>query len=429
MIHGDVANQLQLLIKAVAPPLLEVAQAPLETPKWVPGQRLQATVLAGLANGRFQAQIGDQILDMNLPKNTQPGDKLDITFVTRQPRLTFVMSRDVSLPSGAKADVSISDTARFLGALLNKAASHAAGQEAAPLTKATPVLSAAPGSPVELAQALQKAVSQSGLFYESHQAQWVTGQRPLADLLQEPQAQLSRPELLRSQSGAEPARAHAAQGAAEAQMPGKSALQQLSRPELLLPQSGAEPASAHGAQSAAEAQTEAQMPAKSALQQLSRPELTQPQPGVEPVRAHAAQSAAEAQMPAKPALQNEPVHPQTAPLVRQQMELLDSRQVVWQGQIWPGQSMDWQIEERAAHERDPAESGEWQTSLHLDLPRLGDVTATLKLSALGIRLTFKVTEAATADTMRMHQSELQQSMSAAGLSLASLSVEAVDGKA
>ena len=391
MIQNDVVNQLQLLIKTVSPPLLEVAKAPLETPQLVPGQRLQATVLASLGNGRFQAQIGEQVLDMNLPKNTQPGEKLDLTFVTSQPRLTFVMSRDISrdilLPQGAKkSDVSISDTARFLGALLDKAASRSSS-EAVPLTKTAPVLSAAPGNTPALAQALQKTVSQSGLFYESHQAQWVTGQRPLADLLQEPQAQLSRPGLLQGQSGPE----------------------------------RASPAPTQAGQSAAETQASAKPSPQSAPvhSQIARP-LAELLPG---------QSAAETQVSAKPLPQSDPVHPQTAPLVQQQMELLDSRQVVWQGQIWPGQLMDWKIEERAAREQGPAESAEWQTSLHLDLPRLGDVTATLQLSAMGIRLAFKVTEAATADTMRIHQSELQQSMSDAGLSLASLSVEAVDEQA
>jgi len=348
MIQNDVVNQLQLLIKTVSPPLLEVVQTPLETPQLVPGQRLQATVLASLANGRFQAQIGDQVLDLNLPKNTQPGDKLDLTFVTNQPRLTFVLSRDIPLPQGAKADVSISDTARYLGALLDKAASRS-GPEAVQLTKAAPVLSAAPGNTADLAQALQKTVSQSGLFYESHQAQWVSGERPLTELLQEPQARLSRPELLRAQAAPE----HASQ----------------------------------------------------ATTQVS-------------------QSAAEMQAPAKPTPQSEPVHPQAAPLVQQQMDVLDSRQIVWQGQIWPGQSMDWQIEERASRESAQPESAEWQTSLRLQLPRLGDVNVALRLGAQGIQVSFKVAETATADTMRRNQLDLHQAMSAAGLNLASVLVEA-----
>ena len=47
-----------------------------------------------------------------------------------------------------------------------------------------------PARPAEAAQALQKSVNESGLFYESHLAQWATGQRPAGDLQREPQAQL-----------------------------------------------------------------------------------------------------------------------------------------------------------------------------------------------------------------------------------------------
>ena len=42
----------------------------------------------------------------------------------------------------------------------------------------------------QLAGKLHEALSQSGLFYESHQAQWIAGARPTAQLLLEPQNQL-----------------------------------------------------------------------------------------------------------------------------------------------------------------------------------------------------------------------------------------------
>ena len=61
----------------------------------------------------------------------------------------------------------------------------AASQAAAPArdaTAAAPVLA--------LRAALAQAVSESGLFYESHLAQWLAGQRPLAALEREPQARL-----------------------------------------------------------------------------------------------------------------------------------------------------------------------------------------------------------------------------------------------
>src|SRR5512147_1929396 len=95
MIQNDVVTQLQMLIKTSAPPLLEVSQQQLELPQLVPGQKLPAFVVANLPNGRFQVLIADKMLDMNLPKNTQPGDTVDLVFVTAKPRLTFVLASDL----------------------------------------------------------------------------------------------------------------------------------------------------------------------------------------------------------------------------------------------------------------------------------------------------------------------------------------------
>jgi hypothetical protein len=128
MIHNDVLSQLQLLIKTSAPPLLEVSQQQLEVPQLTPGQKVPAHVVANLPNGRFQVLIADKALDMNLPKNTQPGDTVELVFVTEKPRLTFILASDLGAvaatanAANAKPQVSLSETARFLGGLLEKAA-------------------------------------------------------------------------------------------------------------------------------------------------------------------------------------------------------------------------------------------------------------------------------------------------------------------
>ena len=93
MIHNDVLSQLQLLINTSAPPLLEVSQQQLALPQLTPGQRVPAHVMANLPNGRFQVLIPDKALDMNLPKNTQPGDTLELVFVTENHRLTFILRK------------------------------------------------------------------------------------------------------------------------------------------------------------------------------------------------------------------------------------------------------------------------------------------------------------------------------------------------
>ena len=341
MIQNDVVNQLQLLIKTVAPPLLEVAQTPLETPQLVPGQQLQATVLASLANGRFQALIGDQVLDLNLPKNTRPGDKLDLTFVTNQPRLTFVLSRDIPLPQGAKADVSISDTARFLGALLDKVASRSS-TEAVPLTKTAPVLAAAPGNTTELAQALQKTVSQSGLFYESHQAQWLAGTRNTAQLMQEPQNQ--------SADKIKAAFAHD------------------------------ENANQSSSLSAADASGKAGLPARISI------------PGIPDY---------------------------LYPLIQQQLNALETRQVQWQGQIWSNQEMKWKINEESSRSASGEEERQWVTRIDLALPKLGEVTAILRFGSNGLSLTLDARENTTRAKLGVSSSKLISALSDRGINIAS----------
>lgn len=381
MIHNDVLNQLQLLVKTSAPPLVEVSQTPLEEPQWVPGQRLNALVLANLPNGRFQVQVGEMMLDMNLPRNTQPGDNVELTFVASQPRLTFILSRDLAgiAANGSpetKSQVTLSDTARFLGALIQKIADQAGPM--APLTKSAPLMASAPTDIKEFSSVLRTALSQSGLFYESHQAQWVAGERTLSDLLREPQGRLSA-----GISGV---------GAAEIQ------------PKNV-------PASAQSEPGAAETQ-----PGNRLATSQSGLAASEAQPGNRPASAQV--DGAIPQGTSKL-----PVHAEALSLVQQQLQTLDTRQLVWQGQVWPGQVMEWRVEERNPREGGAeADLPHWQTSLRLQLPRLGKVQASLSFMPQGLRVDLKADEE-TAEIMKGAQDRLRGSMEASGLHLLGLTVE------
>ncbi|MDV2218220.1 flagellar hook-length control protein FliK, partial [Burkholderia pseudomallei] len=83
----------------------------------------------------------------------------------------------------------------------NPAAATAPGAQAA---QAAPQ-AALPASPAAaLSLALVQAVAQSGLFYESHLAQWLAGQRTTAELAREPQARLASGAEPDAQAGAQP---------------------------------------------------------------------------------------------------------------------------------------------------------------------------------------------------------------------------------
>ena len=69
-----------------------------------------------------------------------------------------------------------------------------AGEAPMPTTAAVsgPLLSTAPADGSRLSGQLAQTLSTSGLFYESHQAQWLAGTRDLPQIMQEPQARMVR---------------------------------------------------------------------------------------------------------------------------------------------------------------------------------------------------------------------------------------------
>ncbi len=122
---------------------------------------------------------------------------------------------------------------------------------------------------------------------------------------------------------------------------------------------------------------------------------------------------------------NSPVPRDLAGLVQQQLDGLASQNFAWQGQIWPGQQMRWEI----GKDLDDSRSGEgdaaqrWQTSLKLSLPLLGDIDVALNLrpgGQVGIALTAQ-SEASEA-RLREESKALRTQFEAAGLNLTELQV-------
>ena len=364
MAINEVLTQLQVLIRGAAPQLIEISGQPSkEIVPFVPGERYSAKVQEQIASGRFLVQIRDQTLDLNLPRNTQPGQNIELRFVSAAPRLTFVLVEAAPLPSGqTPSPVNLSDGARYLNALLDRVQTLAT-QQGQTLTKpqaaqallyTKPILEGAPPVPAQFAALLKAAVSQSGLFYESHQAQWVAGEKPLTELLREPQGRLSEPRAF----------------------------------------ANAPTAAGQGAQPDA-----AQLAKVAASQLLATANVTLTDKGTEPV------------------------HPQTTPLVQQQLEVLDTRQLVWQGQVWPGQELRWQIEEQTARTDEIDTARTWQTRLDLHLPNLGEVNALLKISPQGtIQIALTAHSPEIAQTLQAASAALNQGLERAGLQLTQIEV-------
>ena len=163
-------------------------------PAFEPGELLSARVQRQLGDGSFTVQLQGQLMRMALPDGTRPGDRLTLTFATDQPRLTFFLK---ATQATAGAEPQLSAAGRQVASLMGQAMVMGTAQAAvAPVS--VPVLASVPaallaGAPTDgapLAAALGRSLAQSGLFYEAHQAQWVGGTLGLAQLRQEPQAQL-----------------------------------------------------------------------------------------------------------------------------------------------------------------------------------------------------------------------------------------------
>ena len=118
----------------------------------------------------------------------------------------------------------------------------------------------------------------------------------------------------------------------------------------------------------------------------------------------------------------EPVHPQTISQVRSQIDALDTHQLLWQGQAWPGQPMQWRIEEPPERERASAEPLAWSTQVRLTLPRLGEVTADLVLLAQTLRLRLSAASADTQAALSQGQAPLALGLQRAGIRLARFQV-------
>ncbi|MBP0610275.1 MULTISPECIES: flagellar hook-length control protein FliK [Burkholderia] len=277
---------------------------------------------------------------------------------------------------------------------------------------------AAPPPVAALRAALAQTVSESGLFYESHLAQWLAGQRPLAALMREPQARL----------------ATALAPADPTVVPHDSTdvLDELlaQRPPLPAAARASAPPSAQGGASARD-------PAQAAPA-AARPGTSLPPDTADPLAAHAdtrwtparAELAAASSDPQAQPLAT--VHPAAVPLVRQQLDALATDQFRWTGEAWPGARLDWTIEPDEPGHRAPRGGGDdtgdgiaWRTRLTLTLPSLGTVDAELVLNGAQLVARLRANQTG-ADRLTRHEAALRQRLEGSGLKVGGLSIRAVD---
>ncbi|MCL1824820.1 MAG: flagellar hook-length control protein FliK [Betaproteobacteria bacterium] len=445
MIPSDLAARLRFLHEAslfeTSPPVAGLHRArelQAQLQDLVPGQRFFATLQRTLPDGTFRALVAGQQLTLALNASAKPGDTLELVATNVSPKL--VLSRLATPADGASAGSarpSLSQTGQLISFLLT-------GQPAAKpavLSNGQPFFQAPPPAPgttagntaiaqpaaagaqaasantqpasaanvqlastsaqltsvsAQLAPLLRQALSQSGLFYESHQAQWLAGKVDLAALLREPQAQ---------GGGQPPAGSPTASGSQNPSAP--------STPGQATGGAG----SASGFDATPRAGHAAATPANAAAQALARHEA--PIARIQDTTSQQADNA----------MRNSPIPERLLPVVHQQLESLASHQYIWHGMAWPGQMFEWVIEDPRGegHAESEDNDGQWDTTLRLTLPRLGGVEARVQLGAKGVALRLQAEEKSAATRLETHRDELAEALEAAGVPLTGMVVEHHDG--
>lgn len=322
------------------------------------GKTVQADVLSRLDERTYMVKIADTTVRASLPNGARVGDSLNVRLIAAEPRPTFL------LLSGATADTtSLSNAGRLIDNVLSSARR---GDAPTALTGNKAIVTAATASTVEIAGALRNALVFSGLFYESHLKQWISGERPLIHLQQEPQTALH----------SDPARQAAANAGTNAAAVRTSLVQ-------LIDIVG----------EWADGRTDTAIASGQA-------------PGL-PVGPEMADS-------------------RLMQLVNLQLQTLENNRVAWHGELWPGQPMEWEIsEDRPDETQSGAEeqASSWTSVVRFELPTLGTIAATIQLT--GERVTMQVRTASDKATvaLRAHGSELASALDAAGAPLDSLTVQ------
>ena len=377
LIPPDVGIQLRAQTDAQLQPVAPARPIPVDLPELQVGQYFSARIQEALPDNIYKALVAGKAITLHLPEGAKAGDLLELVLVDRTPRLLIAQQ----VPQPAVADgasqtyphTTLSRAANLIGGLLPQE-----GETPAPvqLNRGEPLLSRPPISAQEILSALKTAITQSGMFYESHQAQWVAGKLPLANLLQEPQGQLSHPTLL--------------------------AAQRIANEALRL----GSPASA--AESIQPAVIRSQVGIRS---------------GEEGRTTASDNSSAPATMPA--------VAGELRPLVQQQLEGSAAQRLVWQGEAWPGQMMNWQLqwdgeqvkEDGRRGSGDNSDNERWRTTLTLTTPQLGRVEATLRLEDGGVRIAIAAPGTTGAAALRDAAPDLATALDTAGVPLLGIQIQ------
>lgn len=423
------------------------------------GAEYDGKVLDQLPGGRHLVQVAGQKLDMALPRNTQTGDSVRLTFLNAGPRPTFLMSSQGTVSTAQQ--VQISNAAQQVSALMRVA--QPVAQAAAPgAAQATGQVAAQPGSP--LAGQVAKQIATTLPLPASTSPAKTAGQASAGN---QPAPQSSAPSANPPAAAVRAVTAGQivqALPAAQDTSPGQTVAARPIVANVVMLQSHAAagtsaPTAVASANTALLGQAvdslRASLPASTTLRPTVLADPASPSPNLLPTRlaqtlresglfyeSHLARwtkgtypfesilnepqaRLGRAAMPMAGMAELAGMPEDAARLAGRQLHMLEGGPFLWQGFAWPGQWMDWLVEERWEGEGDGHQGEDphaWDTELRVTLPRMGAVNAQLSLRGHNVSLRLQVAESETARVLTEALPDLRRGLESSGLHPVGLTV-------
>lgn len=382
------------------------------------GQPLQGQVLSRYTDGSFLVKVADTAARVILPPNTQIGDSLPLTLITVQPRPTFLLGSDNSKLAKSPLiflDPHGGEEVELSGKLGSKLSAESAEEPALGQRRTTGTDSQSnnlarqfvqidnllrPGDRIQTAQAIAKgqiALSDPALSNSAPDGQ-LGNQSALASF--STTGRLISTLLLSAQ-----------QQGAPAALLGKTAI---------VPEPGAPPQKVAAALQDTlaysglfyESHVHEWVDGKRPMTELLREPQMQTASTPEPSGKGEAKAGTDSVS-----------FPQ---LVNLQLSTFENQSTHWRGEIWPGQTMEWDVEreenptpDNPNEEATPA----WKSTVRFELPSLGTIHASLHLIGDRLHIQVQTDNPSTTDALREHATLLADALGAAGSPLDSLLVQ------
>lgn len=399
------------------------------------GQPLQGQVLSRYTDGSFLVKVADTAARVILPPNTQIGDSLPLTLITVTPRPTFLLGNDngklakspliyLDPHGGEEVELSGKSGAELSGKSSSSSSSSAESAEEPALGQRK--TTQGDGQNNNLARQFVQIDNLLRPGDRIQTAQTISkGQIALSDPAQStPEGQTGNQSALASFSTTarliNTVLLSAQQQGAPAALLGKTAI---------VPEPGAAPQTVAAALQDTlaysglfyESHVHEWVDGKRPMTELLREPQMQ--------AANTAESGGRGDAKAQAQAQAQADSVSFPQLVNLQLNTFEHQSTHWRGEIWPGQTMEWDVAREENHTPDnPGEEAKedtsaWKSTVRFELPSLGTIHASLHLIGDHLHIQVQTDNPDTTNALREHATLLADALGAAGSPLDSLLVQ------